>query len=233
MALPIVKFPIETLTPKHPAFWPFGGVRVGPSTLSQLQDFDSLDGGPMWRARLIDIPIYCRNRILLAQAIQSLALSGVGLFDVPRVVADRAPGFVPDAVRGVPHSDLTPFDDLTLYVGEGYPAGAAGAWSLTDSIVTITFGESPPDILGGEEFTVRVAGAGSRMHRIMRILEIDGAQATVEISPPLRSDVPAGAAVDFTEPSVVMRMTNPSEFLQALEWNRWADVTAEFEEAFF
>lgn len=235
MQLPIHVFPVSVLTPKHPGFWPSGGVKKGPSTISNLQDFDSLEGGPIWKARLSEIPVYCRRRVLVAQAIQSLAMSGVGLFDVARYPAERAPGYEGEnhGAALVPHSDLTPFSDLTLYASGGYPAASGAAWALTDSIVTIQFATETPDILGGEEFSVRVAGFGSRMHRIMRILSVVDGAVQAEISPPLRSDVPAGALVDFTHPSCVMRMTNAEEFLQQLTFNRYADLTAEFEEAFF
>lgn len=234
MALTIHVFPVATLTPKHPGFWPSGGVKKGPSTISDLQDFDALNGGPIWKARLSQIPVYCRRRILLAQAIQSLAMSGVGLFDVARYPSERAPGHGEGVHESLtPHSDLTPFSDQTYYASGGYPAVTVAGWTLTDSIVTIQFAAEAPDIIGGEEFSVRVEGIGSRMHRIMRILSSDAGALEVEISPPLRSDVPAGAEVDFTTPSCVMRMTNPEAFMQELTFNRYADLTAEFEEAFF
>lgn len=238
MILPIYSFPIDILTPKHPGFWPSGGVKTGPTTISGLQDFDNLDGGPIWRARLSQIPIHCRSAILLAQAIQSLAQSGVGLFDVPKDLYDRALG--QDAVSGddvpevgSPHSDLTPFSDATLYMGSDFLAGAGPGWTLMSSTVEIVFADEAHAIMGGEEFSVVVAGKGARLHRIMRVVSVGPTSSVVEISPPLRSDVPEGAALNFERPSCVMRMTNAEAFLQDLSFNRQAEITAEFEEVLF
>ena len=239
MVLPIYSFPIDILTPKHPGFWPSGGVKTGPTTISGLQDFDNLDGGPIWRARLSQIPLKCRQQILLAQAIQSLAQAGVGLFDVPKNLFDRAlgqegvSGGSDDSDVGVPHSDLTPFSDATLYMGSDFLAGAGPGWTLMSSTVEIAFIDGAHGVGGGEEFSVVVTGMGSRLHRIMRVVSVGPTSSVVEISPPLRSDVPEGAALNFEEPSCVMRMTNAEEFLQELNFNRWAEITAEFEEAMF
>lgn len=226
MPSPISDWPIAVLTPKHPAFWPSGGVKKGPDSVSQLQLLDTLDGGPIWEARYAMIPVYCRSRILAAQAIQGLAMQGVGLFRVWRYPGDRSPS--PGLVDGVPFSDGATFSDGSLFAGVSMAASMVAAAELFDSVVEIT---ADQPLEAGMEFSLFDAAAGWRMHRIVRVLSEDGEAIVAEIIPPLRFDVIEGQYVDFVDPSCTMRMTNASTFLQMLEWNEYADLTAEFEEA--
>lgn len=228
-------WPIDVLTPKHPGFWPDGGVRAGPRSISGLQQLDALDGGPMWRARFVEIPVYCRQRVLAAQAIQALAQNGVGLFDVPRVPSVRQaayPAAYDGGLDGVPHSDGSPFSDGSLY-GSGVNGEIVGAVALYDAVIVIKIDVLDAQLLGGEEFGINHPDVGPRMYRIQRVLEETSGEITVEIMPPMRADVADGALLNFSRPSCVMRMTNAPAFLQMLEWNRWADLTAEFEEAWW
>lgn len=223
---PVDAWPLDVLTPKHPGFWLSGGVKRGPDSISQLQTFDNLIGGPIWQARYAEIPIYCVDRVLAAQAIQGLAMQGTAAFRVWRAPGIRSPGA--GSVSGVPFSDGSPFSDGTLFAGVSMAATIATAADLYAAVVEISVDGA--QIQAGQEFTVYDPDARWRMHRILRVLETDGAVSTVEITPPLRFDAPAGLDVDFENPSCTMRMTNAATFLQLLEWNKWADVTAEFEE---
>lgn len=238
MSSPVETWPLAVLTPKHPGFWPFGGVRRGPDSLSQLQQFDNLAGGPLWRARYSDIPVYCRARVLAAQAVQGLAMQGVGLFRVWRYPASRSPGAASTGggggvtVPGVPFSDGASFSDGTLFAGVSMSASFAGAGELYGSVIEVTSDQASA-IQGGMEFSVYDPVARWRMHRINRVLDSAGNVVSLEITPPLRFDVAAGLELDFETPSCTMRMTNAESFLQMLEWNEWADLTAEFEEAFW
>lgn len=222
---PVDAWPLAVLTPKHPGFWPVGGVKRGPDSISQLQTFDNLIGGPLWQARYSEIPIYCVERVLAAQAIQGLAMQGTAAFRIWRSLGVRNPA---PGADGVPFSDDASFSDGSLFAGVSMTASIATAADLYAAIVEIETDGTP--IQAGYEFTVYDADARWRMHRILRVLETDGAVTTVEITPPLRFDVAAGLAADFENPSCTMRMTNAATFLQMLEWNKWADVTAEFEE---
>lgn len=228
----ITPWPMGILTPAHQGFKPVGGIRVGSPALSGLQQFDNLDGGPIWRATLLQIPLYCREHILAAQAIEGLALSGVGLFNVPRFPRDRSPGAFADDGLGVPHSDGTPFSDGTLYDGGSIDFVFAEDHDLFASIVSVT-GTSLRPFLTGEEFSVDYGDQGSRMHRIIGIVSQSPGAYVFEISPPLREDTAAGTALNFDEPTCTMRMTNAASFLPELEYNRRAVASAEFEEAFW
>lgn len=228
MSTEIFAWPLTVLTPKHPAFWPAGGIKKGPDSVSQLQLLDTLDGGPTWEARYSAIPVYCRDRVLAAQAIQGLAMQGVGLFRVWRSTWERSPSPTPGPLDGVPFSDGASFSDGSLFAGVSVSASMVVAGSLYDSVVEIT--ASAP-IEAGMEFTLFDLVAGWRLHRITRVLAVDGEVSQVEIMPPLRFDITEGQEADFDTPSCTMRMTNAATFLQMLEWNRWADLTAEFEEA--
>lgn len=222
---PVDAWPLDVLTPKHPGFWPVGGVKRGPDSISQLQTFDNLIGGPIWQARYAEIPIYCVARVLAAQAIQGLAMQGTAAFRVWRAPGIRNPA---PGADGVPFSDGATFSDGSLFAGVSMSATLASSAALYSAIVEIEVDGA--QIQAGHEFTVYDADARWRMHRILRVLETDGAVSTVEITPPLRFDAAAGLDVDFENPSCTMRMTNAATFLQMLEWNKWADVTAEFEE---
>lgn len=233
----IFDWPISVLTPKHPAFWYRGGIKKGPDSVSQLQLLDTLDGGPIWEARYSTIPVYCRNRVLAAQAVQGLA-STLGLFRVFRYPWVRAPVTVGAAnsgggESGVPFSDQSTFSDGAHFAGVYVIASSTASGSLYDSVLQLTADSG--EVQAGMEFSVYDEDAGWRMHRIIRVLEsettAEGMTLSAEISPPLRFDIASGAEVDFANPSCTMRMTNWETFLQMLEWNRWADLTAEFEEA--
>lgn len=223
---PVDAWPLDVLTPKHPGFWPVGGSKRGPDAISQLQTFDNLAGGPIWQARYVDIPIYCTQRVLAAQAIQGLAMQGTAAFRVWRSAGVRSPA--PADGGGVPFSDGASFSDGTLFAGVSMSATLASAAELYSAVVEIQVDGA--QIQAGHEFTVYDPDARWRLHRILRVLETDGAVSTVEITPPLRFDAAAGLDVDFENLSCTMRMTNAATFLQILEWNKWADVTAEFEE---
>ena len=233
MSTPIFDWPIAVLTPAHPAFWPEGGLRHGPDSASQLQLLDTLDGGPVWMARYAQIPVYCRDRVLAAQAVQGLAAT-LGLFRVWRRPAERGAvlgGVVGgQVIPGVPWSDQSSFSDGSLWSGVSTVASITASADLYASIVQVTVIEGT-EIEAGMEFSVYDATAGWRMHRITRVLGVVGAISELEIMPPLRFDVAADQVADFMNPSCTMRMTNWQTFLQMLEWNRWADLTAEFEEA--
>jgi hypothetical protein len=226
MPMPVDTWPLEVLTPKHPGWWLFGGVKKGPDSVSQLQQLDNLDGGPLWQARFAEIPVYCQQRILAAQAVQGLA-STLGLFRLRRHPAERSPA--PGGGSGVPFSDGASFSDGTLFAGVSMAVSMAASGALHSAVVEITVDGGV--VQAGMEFSLYDPDARWRMHRILRVLEQSGPVMTVEITPPLRFDVASGQDADFEDPSCTMRMTNAAEFLQLLEWNRWADLTAEFEEA--
>lgn len=226
MSTPVDAWPLETLAPKHPGWWPFGGIKKGPDSVSQLQLLDNLDGGPIWMARYADIPVYCQQRILAAQAVQGIAAT-LGLFRVWRYPAERSPA--PGGAGGVPFSDGSTFSDGTLFAGVTMAATIISPADLMTAVVEITADGGVPQ--AGMEFSLYDPEAGWRMHRILRVLDRDGAALQAEIMPPLRFDVTAGMDADFEDPSCTMRMTNADTFLQMLEWNRWADLTADFEEA--
>lgn len=227
----ITPWPIEILTPAHPSFKPVGGIREGSPALSGLQMFDNLDGGPIWIASLLEIPIVCRTTILAAQAMEGLALSGVGLFSVPRYPRDRSPG-ASTGSSGVPHSDGTPFSDGTLYAGSSLGATMAVDQELFDAEVQVDLVTIQP-LLTGEEFSIYYEDIGHRMHRILGIVSTTAGGYVLEITPPLRADTPAGTPLNFDRPECTMRMINARDFLPELLYNERTTATAQFEEAFW
>lgn len=228
--LPLNPWPLDILTPAHPGFRLAGGVRVGTPSMSGLQEIDSTDGGQFWRARMIDIPLHCDRQILTAQAIQGVARGGAGLFNVPRYLLTRAP--LDAGSVGVPHSDDSSFSDTSLYSSPLPQGQVTDSWLLTSSFLKIRMADGA-ELLGGEEFSVFYSEAGYRLYRIVAVVGRAGDTFEVEITPPLREDTPHGAFAEFAQPLCTMRMTNAESFLDVLEYARWADVTAEFEEAFW
>lgn len=228
--LPLNPWPLDILTPAHPGFRLAGGVRVGTPSMSGLQEIDSTDGGQFWRARMIDIPLHCDQQILTAQAIQGVARGGAGLFNVPRYLLTRA---LPNTGSvGVPHSDGSSFSDMSRYSSPLPQAQVTDSWLMTSSFLKIGM-SADAEILGGEEFSIFYSEAGYRLYRIIALVGQEGHTFEVEITPPLREDTPHGTLVEFAQPLCTMRMTNAESFLDVLEYARWADVTAEFEEAFW
>ena len=80
---------------------------------------------------------------------------------------------------------------------------------------------------GGERFSIDHATKGKRLYTISRV---DGDDITIR--PPLREAVASGTDLDFTQPGCVCRLSNPDDFLGALDLNKNLIATAVWIESF-
>lgn len=228
-------WPMSTLPPKDLNWWPSGGVDNGGASLSGLMQLDRLDGGPIWRCSLLQIPIWEREQTLAFQAMQIILAGGATPVVVPRQPNFRSPAISPAAL--VPHSDGTPFSDETLYAGPTIAAVLVGDHELRAYQLTMNLLNALP-LVGGEDFSINHTAVGWRMYRISRVRSVtqesDGSTTyEVEIGPTLRDDVDGGTILEFDQPRCAMRLTDPDSFSTALTFNLYGFVDASFEEAFW
>jgi hypothetical protein len=223
-------WPINVLVPRDLNWWPSGGVDSGGASLSGLQQIDRIDGGPLWRCQMVQIPLKDDTSILAFQALQMILGGGATPIIVPRMPATRVPSANPSPL--VPHSDGTPFNDDSLYSGDSVTSTLVNDADLRDYQITLDLVGGKP-LMGGEEFSINHPDVGWRMYRIMRVRSQSGNRYAVDIGPPLRDDVAAGTALEWDNPRCMMRLADSEAFNTALNFNKYGYVDVPFIEAFF
>lgn len=223
-------WPMSSLAPASINWWPSGGIDSGGVSLSGLQQLDSVDGGPIWKAAMLQIPVWKRDGILAFQAMQMILATGPLLINVGRMPDIRAPVL---SVAGlVPHHDGTPFADETLYQSETVTSYLSGDHDLRQGTAQFTL-DGGRSLIGGEDFSIEHDDVGWRMYRVMRVNSQSGDVWNVDIGPTLRDDVSNATALEWDNPRCVMRLADQNAFNTALMFNRWGFVDVQFEEAFF
>lgn len=224
-------WPIAVLAPLSVRFSPSSGAaRSGGRTLNGSSRMTSWQAGGLWRGSYYQISLYSPERILLAEALEAILDAGAEPMAIPRLPGLRAPAGT--QLAEVPHSDGAVFSDDSLYASSG-PKGILAADAAVFATTISLLWPGLTELLGGD-FEV-TSPEGPRLHRIKRFLDRGGTAGAyvygVEISPPLRCDLLAGAELNFTDPRCLMRLANPDAFAATLEMNRWGTFDAEFVEA--
>jgi hypothetical protein len=118
----------------------------------------------------------------------------------------------------------------TPYAGPEIPTAAqinatmaAAAVRATQVAITLTQGGPLKE---GQQFGI----ASQRLYEISEIVSVVGAVTTAKIWPPLRAAATAGTVVQFTRAYCLMRCTNMSDELGALEALRYATLNLQFVE---
>lgn len=106
------------------------------------------------------------------------------------------------AFQEVTHSDGTPFDDDTPYVGGGLSFETTADAALRATSLQIT---GAADLIGGELFSIEHPNWGWRAYRIRAIQS-----GVISFRPPLREAVPAGTELEFYTPRCQMKMKGSS-----------------------
>jgi len=139
-----------------------------------------------------------------------------------------------DARPGVPHSDITLFNDNAGYSQASFDDNAyVGAIAAVNAAVIVI--KMPPDtpLEGGEWFAIHHPIRNWRAYRIKEVTSIVGLYFTCIIGPPLREAVVVDEGVIFRRPRCLMRL--PAG--ETLPW-AWtapgviASLTINFVEAF-
>lgn len=107
---------------------------------------------------------------------------------------------------------------------------AAASMNAVQIVLTYPSGVAP---LPGQAFSIEATDGGSWLHQIAAVVDQDGDDYTVLISPWLREDYAAGIAVEVDNPTSRMRLvTDLSGALTIQAGQAWANPTLEFVEAF-
>lgn len=224
-------WPIDLLIPRDKQFSPMSGAaRYGGRTLNGSARVTSWQAGGLWRGKYIQIGLHEPEKVLLLEAIEAILDAGAEPMAIPLLPLARAP--LSYATGPAPHSDGSPFSDDSEYAGSNIRGVLAENAEIFGTLLTFTW-SGPVHIFGGD-FEV-AAPEGPRAHRIKRFRSRAGAPGAfiyqVEISPPLRCDLVAGAPLDFENPRCLMRLTNPEAFAPVLEFGEYGFIDAEFVEA--
>lgn len=221
----------KILSPRSSRFTPSGASRSGGRTLNGSVRVTSWQAGGVWKGGLYQIPLVTPDKILLAEMMEAILDGGAEPLAVPRLPGLRAPGSY-GRFEAVPHSDASSFSDESLYGGSEIGGQVTVAAALFDTRLSFSWA-GPSHLLGGD-FEVS-APEGPRMHRIKRFLVRSGVPGAfvyeIEIAPPLRCDLAAGAEMNFADPHCLMRLSNADAIAATLEVNRYGVLDAEFVEA--
>lgn len=207
MPTPSDIWPINLLTPTARPIWrPSTVVDSGGAALSGLQQWDRIDGGPLWIAKLPGVRVWNGQQLMAFQALEMKLVGNVGTIIIPRRPA-ICDAFAGDPA-GVPHSDGTPHGDGTPYASGTVTSAVVLAAELGADEITLQITGANRDPWGGEEFSLIHPIAGKRMYRTIEILDqLSDDTWTFMIGPPLRDDVTAGQAADFNDPGCIMRLS--------------------------
>lgn len=191
--------------------------------------------GPRWAASMT-LPIWNDELVLAARALRS-KLQGranpavLPNFDGRRLSWPIEAGTSRVLTPRVAHQLAGTYGlEGTPYAGPEIPTAAqinatmaAAAVRATQVAITLTQGGPLKE---GQQFGI----ASQRLYEISEIVSVVGAVTTVKIWPPLRVAATAGTVVQFTRAYCLMRCTNMSDELGALEMLRFATLNLQFVE---
>lgn len=199
-------WPRSVLKPKRDPFNIAPRTLAGPSSVSGVSQVTASDAG-IWKATYDQIIIKRGSASVLAfRAIANLLEGRLHPILLPRCCAYQP--FDPDwkdLLKGVPHSDTSPFQDGGLYRSRAIDIRLTSNIPLrgtTANIALVSVGQLQP----GQDFSI-----GERMYRIRTVQMTGEAAATITFRPPAREAVPAGTEMEFDRPVCRMRLASDNE----------------------
>lgn len=225
MALPI--FPVHLFRPSAVKADVRASLISGGVSLSGEEDVIQTDGGGRWEITYSGINLRTPEMLRLWDMWTSFMPGQV--FLVPLVSVSTSPR--PSAAGGLARPSAILANDKHFptevkYAAPYIVAQAAAAAALRSTSLAINVSQGAR-IQGGERFSI-----GERAFKIERVVSQSGQQATVKVSPPARSAVSAGAAVNFEWPVVCCRLAMGQDLAPDIAWGRRAEVSISFVEDF-
>jgi len=202
-----------------------GQVISGGITQSGQQQVVNATGGGLWALKIDCATLRTPEQVRAWRIIQYGSQGGVVAVNVAICDLRHAP------VSGVPHSDLTPFSDTSLYRWYGVVAELALSASLraTSAVISFAGGAIPK---GGEFFSLPYGDDQHELHVITSVAPF-GSNYAVTFVPPLRAAHAAGEAVEFKHPMCTYRLANQGSMSHTLSSGKRIDApSATFIEAF-
>lgn len=221
-----LEFPHDILKYRSFQFDLAGQVISGGLSQSGLQQVVNATGGGLWTLRLEGFKLRRPEEVRAWRRIQFGGHAGVYPINVS--VCDLR--HAPEKSRGVPHSDLSPFSDGSLYVTGGrdfYTASNAGSRATA---ITVGFDDSEPP-QGGEFFSLPYGDDRHSLHVITSVEKL-GTNYILRFVPPLRAAIPADTEIEFDKPMLTMRQAGPDAMSAALVMGKFMEPSATFVEYF-
>lgn len=218
-----IDFPHDTLKYRSFQFDLAGQVVAGGLSQSGVQQVVNASGGGIWTLRLEGFILRKPEQIKAWRKVQFGGQSGV----VPINVSVCDLRHAPSLTGGVPHSDLSPFSDLTLYV-EGGDIETVSSAGVRATAITVEFTDYAPPT-GGEIFSLEYGEDRHSLH-VVTSVETLGGNYLLRFVPPLRAAIPAGTPVNFKTPKLTMRMAGPDAMAMALSMGKFGSPSATFVE---
>jgi hypothetical protein len=197
----VIQWPADLLTPAEcrPNMNPF--TRTGGRSLGGLQPAVRTDLG-FWSIDLIDIPVHSIAQRRTWEAISQKLSGAAGLIAVPAWSQDVAPyasgRFEP--IIETEHSDDTPFSDGTPYTQGAISVVTDGVTPVGATSIRLRIINAAADLVG-VRFSYHHA-----LYRTGPVLSINGDIWTLPISPTVRELIPAGADLEFDQPTCICRL---------------------------
>lgn len=220
-----LEFPHDILKYRSFQFDLAGQVISGGLSQSGLQQVVNASGGGLWTLRLEGFILRKPEEVLAWRRIQYGGQSGVVPINVSVCDLRQAP-----RVIGVPHSDYTPFSDISQYIegvtGDLETVSNAG---IRATSITVFFGDYEPPV-GGEYFSLAYGSDERHSLHVITSVTPSAGNHILRFVPPLRAAIPLGTAVEFKQPKLTMRMAGPDAMAGALSMGKYMSPSATFVE---
>lgn len=221
-----LEFPHDVLKYRSFQFDLAGQVIAGGLSQSGLQQVVNASGGGVWTLRLEGFKLRKPEQVRAWRKIQFGGHAGVYPINVS--VCDLRHS--PDLTGGVPHSDLSPFGDLTLYVAGDGDVETVSSAGVRATAITVEFTDYAPPV-GGEFFSLEYGDDRHSLH-VVTSVEPSGGNYLLRFVPPLRAAIPANTPVNFKTPMLTMRQSGPDAMSAALVLGKFMEPSATFIEWF-
>lgn len=221
-----LEFPHDILKYRSFQFDLAGQVITGGLSQSGLQQVVNASGGGVWTLRMEGFKLRKPEQVRAWRAIQFGGHAGVYPINVSICDLRQAPRMI----GGVPHSDLSPFGDLSLYasgISEFFTLSSAG---IRATAITVGFYDrAPPE--PGQFFSLPYGDDQHSLHVITSVEQF-GVGYILRFVPPLRAAIPINTPVEFQRPMLTMRQAGPDAMSGALVMGKFMEPSATFIEYF-
>jgi hypothetical protein len=221
----MLTFPYSVLKPRSFRLDLVGQVISGGITAGGQQQRVNATGGGLWLLNL-DFPRFnTPEQIRSWRVVQFSSQGGVAICDLRQ--APRSSDWV--SGMGVPHSDLSPFSDLSLYSSPSISATLVSSAALRATTIRVNFASDNVPV-GGEFFSLEYGDDFNELHVVTSVALVGVNTYDLTFEPPLRAAHAADEFVTFDHPTGSFVLASADGMSMATEYGRWGTGTAAFVE---